>query len=189
MWHDISIWFAVFATFQSTHPRRVWLISGARTASSICFNPHTHEGCDLDFVRFLSVITGFNPHTHEGCDSREGDVIAHEIKFQSTHPRRVWLRSGQPAGGRCSVSIHTPTKGVTSFKKFANKTKKFQSTHPRRVWQTTMTSPLLHLMFQSTHPRRVWRSYRLLLIWYSSVSIHTPTKGVTLPSFRSEGRR
>ena len=56
----------------------------------ICFNPHTHEGCDLIVASALfkpivsihtptkgvtyenyasmSPFTGFNPHTHEGCD-------------------------------------------------------------------------------------------------------------------------
>ena len=58
--------------------------------SVFCFNPHTHEGCDFLFLKFLfqlhvsihtptKGVTGhraplpshyrsFNPHTHEGCD-------------------------------------------------------------------------------------------------------------------------
>ena len=58
-----------------------------------CFNPHTHEGCDLNNERLrrwlgVSIHTptkgvtfytplgklhkaGFNPHTHEGCDLAE----------------------------------------------------------------------------------------------------------------------
>ena len=55
-----------------------------------CFNPHTHAGCDFGWVKALSRITGFNPHTHAGCDSG-GLVFKIHLKFQSTHPRRVWL--------------------------------------------------------------------------------------------------
>ena len=40
--------------FQSTHPRRVWLLHGGNLASRRSFNPHTHAGCDffylLDFL-------------------------------------------------------------------------------------------------------------------------------------------
>ena len=120
--------------FQSTHPRRVW-----RTGASLqntrgsfnphthegcdvilitllllvtCFNPHTHEGCDYRGCSFRSVSTGFNPHTHEGCDKFERQNLLTLFKFQSTHPRRVWLHF-------CVFIL-----GILMF----------QSTHPRRVW-------------------------------------------------------
>ena len=32
--------------FQSTHPRRVWLVKGRIEGSAEGFNPHTHAGCD-----------------------------------------------------------------------------------------------------------------------------------------------
>ena len=38
--------------------------------SVFCFNPHTHEGCDLILKFLIKCILSFNPHTHEGCDSR-----------------------------------------------------------------------------------------------------------------------
>ena len=34
-------------------------------------------------------------------------------QFQSTHPRRVWLRIAYEKVGIINVSIHTPTQGVT----------------------------------------------------------------------------
>ena len=77
--------------FQSTHPRRVWRfpfrrISCERSVSihtptkgvtrrlryrrhrDLCFNPHTHEGCDQWFSPYPPNLFCFNPHTHEGCD-------------------------------------------------------------------------------------------------------------------------
>ena len=32
--------------FQSTHPRRVWLFCSFGAVFTLCFNPHTHAGCD-----------------------------------------------------------------------------------------------------------------------------------------------
>ena len=54
--------------FQSTHPRRVWLV----------------------ILVLVSRVTGFNPHTHAGCDEERSSWELKTIKFQSTHPRRVW---------------------------------------------------------------------------------------------------
>ena len=166
--------------FQSTHPRRVWLsFIGVNTVWN-CFNPHTHEGCDiLLLVIFLAVLL-----------------------FQSTHPRRVWRIKAIRQMSVSDVSIHTPTKGVTDEVKTqyyqhhgfnphthegCDKAKikiylkniGFQSTHPRRVWLPKLGkrqiiclrfNPHTHegcdfakvflgsntALFQSTHPRRVW---------------------------------
>ena len=78
-----------YIRFQSTHPRRVWLIRTVTILQHISFNPHTHAGCDLI-------------------------VIVDSIKeeFQSTHPRRVCLELPEDLTG-IVVSIHTPTQGVT----------------------------------------------------------------------------
>ena len=78
------------------------------------------------------------------------------IRFQSTHPRRVWLwKEGYE---RCWL--------------------RFQSTHPRRVWQESTSLSDSSNLFQSTHPRRVWL-LSMLRFTYKDVSIHTPTQGVT----------
>ena len=99
--------------FQSTHPRRVWLPKLNGKKYWLCFNPHTHAGCDnqaLYIIRnelfqsthprrvWQSLKTidygqeSFNPHTHAGCDSNTARVNPNLSLFQSTHPRRVWLR-------------------------------------------------------------------------------------------------
>ena len=98
--------------FQSTHPRRVWLL-----------NPN-----------FLFFIPSFNPHTHAGCDSIHIKDSVYIREFQSTHPRRVWLHPTTKIQ-RFLVSIHTPTQGVTSLMWTMCRPKRFQSTHPRRVWR------------------------------------------------------
>ena len=163
--------------FQSTHPRRVWLrCLNTNAVGMACFNPHTHAGCDLNCTGVLLYHYCFNPHTHAGCDVKQlkwviyGKVSIHtptqgvtkaspvKVKinmFQSTHPRRVWLKKRvilvsayvsihTPTQGVTSsdillpfkpqVSIHTPTQGVTMTIWKRRSMKTFQSTHPRRVW-------------------------------------------------------
>ncbi len=78
----------------------------------ICFNPHTHEGCDYQLIFCASYSNGFNPHTHEGCDY---NFILLSSKFFCFNPHThegcdslVCLMISSD-----DVSIHTPTKGVT----------------------------------------------------------------------------
>ena len=153
--------------------------SSVFTPNLASFNPHTHEGCDLVLVLVVCTMIGFNPHTHEGCD------------------RKYSASRSLP-----SVSIHTPTKGVTLLRKITiTKQLEFQSTHPRRVWlmlvwsicvmqRVSIHTPtkgvtlelawaLNEQMFQSTHPRRVWLGILPRAKRGCYVSIHTPTKGVT----------
>ena len=141
--------------FQSTHPRRVWLVIVLVISLTTCFNPHTHEGCDQiqPFLYCLcskfqsthprrvwrSYKTGqniyccFNPHTHEGCDNA---YLTFALSVNSFNPH---THEGCDAlltkrVGSNGVSIHTPTKGVTECLIMMVNSTKFQSTHPRRVW-------------------------------------------------------
>ena len=79
----------------------------------MCFNPRTHEGCDVLFLVSAVTNSSFNPRTHEGCDEVINKVIVHELWFQSTHPQGVRqdeeLRIIRPR----IVSIHAPTRGAT----------------------------------------------------------------------------
>ena len=77
--------------FQSTHPRRVWL-----GQTLLCIQLHLFQSTHPRRVwhsvaQYRSQQLCFNPHTHEGCD-----------------------RNDEPISGVHQVSIHTPTKGVTS---------------------------------------------------------------------------
>ena len=37
--------------------------------SPLCFNPRTHESCDMFSDTPTGIVGGFNPRTHEGCDA------------------------------------------------------------------------------------------------------------------------
>ena len=140
------------------------------------FNPHTHAGCDCIYncacgYGYVSI------HTPTQGVTELVKRIPSVKQFQSTHPRRVWLR--------LILLLILVSR--------------FQSTHPRRVWPSARSflifipgfnphthagcdscilsywtnnwcfNPHTHagcdlnlllwmicLMFQSTHPRRVW---------------------------------
>ena len=146
--------------FQSTHPRRVWLEQLTLSPTLYGFNPHTHEGCDIwSLSRSLGCLS-FNPHTHEGCDSFLF-LIQHFI----------------------DVSIHTPTKGVTPFNpQGCLKPWTFQSTHPRRVWRHINFHTFVSKASFNPHTHEGCDSANIVILVWVFVSIHTPTKGVTLLS-------
>ena len=105
-----------------------------RTESSYCFNPHTHAGCDEKFktnndsfkVSIHTPTQGVTPfpisnpfggsvsiHTPTQGVTLYLRILTLRKKFQSTHPRRVWLLLSFGQLKSFSVSIHTPTQGVT----------------------------------------------------------------------------
>ncbi len=70
---------------------------------------YSHAGCDhLRYCRILGHWC-FNPHTHVGCDILYLGYITWYWRFQSTHPRRVWLPGRNKYSKYHGVSIHTPT--------------------------------------------------------------------------------
>ena len=125
----------------------LWLLS---------FNPHTHAGCDEDFTQIRFRLRGFNPHTHAGCDYAVSVRRCFD-KFQSTHPRRVWLYLSLWYTSWADVSIHTPTQGVTL---------------PFLVYGIVPSCFNPHTHAGCDH-------YLCISSAQQEVSIHTPTQGVT----------
>ena len=187
--------------FQSTHPRRVWLIYTLYINTIyLCFNPHTHEGCDILLLEDTE-RKAVSIHTHEGCDRREGSSPLFLISFQSTHPRRVWLLVASPYINysvfqsihprrvwlaavylqyhRYAVSIHTPTKGVTNGpNRFC--ARRYVSIHTPTKGVTSTHFSLCATRKVSIHtPTKGVTVFPLPLPSENIVSIHTPTKGVT----------
>ena len=167
-----------FVVFQSTHLHEVWLNFYILRAYFWSFNPHTYMRCDSPALTLHCWSCSFNPHTYMRCDTFRSYWASSVFMFQSTHLHEVW--HGQQAADaeykrfnphtymRCdqstictnqhwTVSIHTPTWGVTLFTSYLLLSTMFQSTHLHEVWQT------------STSNRARSRQ----------VSIHTPTWGVT----------
>ena len=164
--------------FQSTHPRRVWRQQYPIGTLFLCFNPHTHAGCDLkSFLYFYFLLVSihtptqgvtmwnltvppasgsFNPHTHAGCDRKKFTLRAEKLMFQSTHPRRVWRKTS------CCLSIsesfNPHTHAGCDYTDRARYIRKAVSIHTptQGVTPKCLQRPRIHY-----------------------VSIHTPTQGVT----------
>ena len=142
--------------FQSTHPRRVWLIDIIIKIISKCFNPHTHAGCDIEKQHAQGKMTvsihtptqgvtsicswsstkavSFNPHTHAGCDYLL-EVQNRDHSSFNPHTHAGCDQFYTYCLYNIFVSIHTPTQGVTLKNGWSLCLHMFQSTHPRRVWR------------------------------------------------------
>ena len=162
--HPRRVWLIAIATsnaiktFQSTHPRRVWQPAGSNLYIPAGFNPHTHEGCDRLSVSCCHPMRGFNPHTHEGCDYLRWFRSISSLMFQSTHPRRVWQEY--------CIKFGVPLR--------------FQSTHPRRVWPCSLNGDGKGLTVSIHTPTKGVTPLIFYICNSLLVSIHTPTKGVTI---------
>ena len=114
VWQDIAIGEVVLKGFQSTHPRRVWPIKQQTTMNSLCFNPHTHAGCDRRSLNSSIASFCFNPHTHAGCDLFSFAYHPNPLGF-NPHTHAGCDFASLIASTPLSVSIHTPTQGVTLY--------------------------------------------------------------------------
>ncbi len=119
--------------FQSTHPRRVWLWWCVMAHHVFEFQSTHPRRVWLYIQLCLWLWIRFNPHTHAGCDWEAEDYHQHYYGFNPhTHAgcdTDIWLF--HPL---YRVSIHTPTQGVTYCCSRTKSINMFQSTHPRRVW-------------------------------------------------------
>ena len=119
-----------------TPTKGVTFLTPGNKGYKISFNPHTHEGCDLVLSQTQGNKKSFNPHTHEGCDravlfvskmrmsfnphTHEGCDVWHQAKDVMPPSFNPHTHEGCDGFFFCAkalkmgVSIHTPTKGVTS---------------------------------------------------------------------------
>ena len=97
----------------------------------------------------------FNPHTHERCDMINTNDIAYAVMFQSTHPRGVRLRfsRGKTKAGKFQS---THPRGVRQKSLEQRKLQRCFNPRTREGCDhEDLTSSLDHKEFQSTHPRGV----------------------------------
>ena len=119
--------------FQSTHPRRVWLWWCVMAHHVFEFQSTHPRRVWLYIQLCLWLWIRFNPHTHAGCDG--ASQTDSKCKTVSIHtPTQGVTRTSCAWNTAVHVSIHTPTQGVTISQIFSNLHSRFQSTHPRRVW-------------------------------------------------------
>ena len=122
-----------FWLFQSTHLHEVWLEPSNGRYTSACFNPHTYMRCDQMASLYIPDLYGFNPHTYMRCDFYENITLACESVSIHT-PTWGVTNSRSYSIGAGGVSIHTPTWGVTRARRSYWLSSMFQSTHLHEVW-------------------------------------------------------
>ena len=147
--------------FQSTLPRRKWLSCQKNWYKNYTISIHTSakevtRPCNIcKIFHCISIHTSAKEVTNI-CQKMKKTII-----FQSTLPRRKWLRQEvYPLLSRiisihtsakevtrtdtsifpvCDISIHTSAKEVTTARASLVSKSLFQSTLPRRKWQQTCT--------------------------------------------------
>ena len=174
------------------------------TAPNGSFNPRTRVGCDSRPSAVPSRTTRFNPRTRVGCDAHRVHRLRRHGGFQSTHPRGVrpgrkdisensgWFQSTHPRGVRRLLGLisgpailfqSTHPRGVRPL--FGGIfLRRFGSFNPRtRVGCDLRVRPNKRILFlfQSTHPRGVRLTSHMPAIQDSTVSIHAPAWGATMP--------
>ena len=165
----------------------------------MCFNPHTHAGCDFiprqkyngswfqsthprrvwqAWCEQCADRRGFNPHTHAGCDWR---LLQRLLRLLCFNPHTH-------AG--CDYTLPDSSKVWMQF----------QSTHPRRVWRRDAFKHIHSFCFNphthagcdvvvksnctictcfNPHTHAGCDPFLVLNFRTKKVSIHTPTQGVT----------
>ncbi len=76
------------------------------------FNPHSHAGSDLHRRKHRMRQIHFNPHSHAGSDMMGGTMASVESISIHTPTQGVTLNREIAMFDSC-ISIHTPTQGVT----------------------------------------------------------------------------
>ena len=136
----------------------------------------------VTMVTWLKIVMKnyFNPHSHKGSDLILGIRPSTCRKFQSTLPQGEWRIPGMMIHYCRLISIHTPTRGVTSLKLKYCWQKLFQSTLPQGEWRYNVKILIHGMLFQSTLPQGEWHFCYQGQTWHGRISIHTPTRGVTI---------
>ena len=124
----------------------------------------------------------FNPRTHEGCDITLALKIIMLLKFQSTHPRGVRLYKTDASDFPLPVSIHAPTRGATPQGTCTSPLEVVSIHAPTRGATALSAQQKADFTFQSTHPRGVRLFVPPVYEQVQHVSIHAPTRGATFGS-------
>ena len=140
----------LISMFQSTHPRRVWLWLRLVPLCLTLFQSTHPRRVWHTSVYIHLLIKRFNPHTHAGCDGFPANITDIIV-----------------------VSIHTPTQGVTFRQLSISFLNMFQSTHPRRVWPILVRIQLHYFGFNPHTHAGCDRRFPVFAICSISFNPHT----------------
>ncbi len=106
--------FKLLTEFQSTHPRGVRLILPYLILSLPLFQSTHPRGVRRNYLKSSLKRDCFNPRTHEGCDLPSGRTET--LPVVSIHaPTRGATYAIEIRFFAVGVSIHAPTRGATIF--------------------------------------------------------------------------
>ena len=120
----------------------------------------------------------FNPHSHKGSDRKK--VYRFMAITISIHTPTRGVTDNDTCI-RCfrDISIHTPTRGVTERRYIDLWQLQFQSTLPQGEWRRTGRQSRKFILISIHTPTRGVTNYPASEWTSTTISIHTPTRGVT----------
>ena len=128
-----------------------------RSCSQKYFNPHSREGSDDPSFTFkISLMISIHTPAKGVTPELTQDDI-YNNGFQSTLPRREWLKAMENTHRRNNFNPHSREGSDAGGVKVLFSTTRFQSTLPRREWRASRVGTLTTDAFQSTLPRREWQ--------------------------------
>ncbi len=145
------------STFQSTLPRREWRSWYLFSLLHVNFNPHSHEGSDVNVIP-ESIDCGISIHTPTKGVTRNGKRRKRSIYYFNPHSHEGSDKCKIFPFGKVQISIHTPTKGVTP---------------------AITVKPVVNQISIHTPTKGVTVGWKCTTRQFNTISIHTPTKGVT----------
>ena len=182
MWLNWRLSIVVYALFQSTHLHEVWHGEGAWWKGSMRFqSTHLHEVWHLwRGKRKMDQQVSIHTPTW-GVTTSIVSTWVQGIMFQSTHLHEVWQNKLRWRWLRILVSIHTPTWGVTRSSAWRSIGRPGFNPHTYMRCDDLERSNVKDQMGFNPHTyMRCDLKRKLDVNNVPTVSIHTPTWGVTL---------
>ena len=185
--------------FQSTHLHEVWLPVSWVEIVLVCFNPHTYMRCDL-WQQQIGQLSQVSIHTPTWGVTLSGISKQQTRRFQSTHLHEVWQTETNATSMGVCFNPHTymrcdtikiyPLFSITSFNPHTymrcdhdwlvvSRYNLGFNPHTYMRCDDVYSADIGFNVFQSTHLHEVWPDLFWHYGWFSRVSIHTPTWGVT----------
>ena len=143
---------------------------------SVCCSPyrvsiHTPtQGVTVSLSKLIPSLKFQSTHPRRVWHSKQY-CYREVLQFQSTHPRRVWHCCIRYGASLACFNPHTHAGCDEAIHYSWIVMVEFQSTHPRRVWPIASVIAVMVSMFQSTHPRRVWLG---IIVWCCLVACFNP---------------
>ncbi len=145
----------------------------------IYFNPHSHAGSDFLNVALFFLPPYFNPHSHAGSDFNEFEQQQLDISISIHTPTQGVTEKQLADQQKIIISIHTPTQGVTRVRTGGGLSGNYFNPHSHAGSDFQPVKSSFAFLHFNPHSHAGSDCLPSDLVCLVEISIHTPTQGVT----------